>query len=218
MTATALPGGSYTGLSDMHSTPDAFQETHMTGGTDKKVLLNKERTLSDDADLPQIDTTGTKLITNTPDQYIDMYDPAAAAEHPDAVLSAADDFYDLEHGSSVNGFGRKDFQELVFMTYTEYYGSFKDQFNPHEYLDCIDGEKLVERYGDYLCISGDNMLTRASMPWLDLGETPVTHSFMRGESDQTFYSPVNNNPSLVYVHYASLQPKYDDSDAQLLFQ
>ena len=93
-------------------------------------------------------------------------------------------------------------------TYNEYYGKFRDQFNPDEYLQCVDDEGLVERFGGFLGQSEDEVLTRDSMPWLDLGNIPTTHSFMRTESQQVYYVPNNRNPDLVYVRYSSLMPRY----------
>jgi hypothetical protein len=38
------------------------------------------------------------------------------------------------------------------------------------------------RFAHFLEYSDENILTRASMPMLDLGDIPTTHSFMRTES------------------------------------
>lgn len=67
-------------------------------------------------------------------------------------------------------------------TYSEFYGKFKDQFNPDEYLSVVDNEGLVERFAPFLEESEDIILTTANMPFLDLGNIPTTHSFMRTES------------------------------------
>ena len=58
----------------------------------------------------------------------------------------------------------------------------------HSYLlfleidDKIDDEQLVVRFAHFLEYSDENILTRASMPMIDLGDIPTTHSFMRTES------------------------------------
>jgi len=71
---------------------------------------------------------------------------------------------------------------IISDTYNEFYGKFKDQFNPDEYLQCVDDEDMVGRFAAWLEESGGNILTPGSMPWLDLGNIPTTHSFMRTES------------------------------------
>ena len=50
------------------------------------------------------------------------------------------------------------------------------------------------------------------MPWLDLGEIPTTHSFMRTESEQNYYVPVNANPDHIFVKYSMFRPQYVSSD------
>lgn len=39
---------------------------------------------------------------------------------------------------------------MVNKTYLEYYGKFKDQFNPDEYMQCVDNEELVKRFSAHL--------------------------------------------------------------------
>ena len=99
-------------------------------------------------------------------------------------------------------FTRDDFRHMINKTYAEYYGKFKDQFNPEEYMQCVDNEELVKRFNAFLEFSDDNVLTMANMPALDLGDIPTTHSFMRTESSQVYYVPHNRNPDLVYVKYS----------------
>lgn len=96
----------------------------------------------------------------------------------------AQDLMDMEMGMKQRKpFTRDDFIQMINLTYSEFYGKFKDQFNPDEYLQCVDDEDFVKRYGAFLEQSEDNILTRNTVPWLDLGNIPSTHSFMRAESD-----------------------------------
>lgn len=67
---------------------------------------------------------------------------------------------------------------------------------------------MVGRFSAWLEESEGNILTPSTMPWLDLGNIPSTHSFMRTESQQIYYIPNNRNPDLVYVRYSTLFPKY----------
>ena len=120
------------------------------------------------------------------------------------------DLIDYEHGGmkSRKAFTREDFLTIVTKTYNEYYGKFRDQFNPDEYMQCVDDDDLLKRFGAFLEQTEDNVLTKDSMPWLDLGMIPSTHSFMRSESQQVYYVPRNRNPELVYVRYSQIMPKY----------
>ena len=76
---------------------------------------------------------------------------------------------------------------------------------------CVEDEELTKRFGAFLEQSEDNMLTRDNMPTFDLGDIPTTHSFMRSESQQTYYLPHNRNPELIYVRYSwfTLKPKFE---------
>ena len=84
-------------------------------------------------------------------------------------------------------------------------------------MQVVDDEELVKRFGHSLAHNDDNLLTRFSMPHLDLGDIPSTHSFMRAESEQTYYVPHNRNPGLVYVKYSAWRPRYVSSDPQWRF-
>tara|TARA_B110000285_G_C15128625_1_gene621961 strand:+ start:1595 stop:2239 length:645 start_codon:yes stop_codon:yes gene_type:complete len=125
----------------------------------------------------------------------------------------------MEHGLKARRpFTRDDFRLMINSTYTEYYGKFRDQYNPDEYMQCVDDDELVKRFGAFLEQSEDNMLTRENMPWLDLGTIPTTHSFMRSESQQVFYIPQNHNPELVFINYSSIIPKYKASNPRGRFE
>jgi hypothetical protein len=90
---------------------------------------------------------------------------------------------DMEQGLKMRkAYSREDFMNTINATYNEYYGKFRDQFNPDEYMQCVDNDELVKRFGVWLEISEDNVLTRETMPEIDLGNVPSTHSFMRSES------------------------------------
>ena len=115
-------------------------------------------------------------------------------------------------------FTRDDFRLMINKTYSEYYGKFRDQFNPDEYMQCVDDEELVKRFGAFLEQSEDNMLTRDLVPWFDLGDIPTTHSFMRTEAGQVYYVPHNRNPELVYVKYSIIRPKYHSRDPKSRFE
>lgn len=123
-----------------------------------------------------------------------------------------------EEGQVRKPFSRDDFRLLINSTYLDYYGKFKDQFNPDEYMQCVDDEEMLKKFGAYLERSEDNIITRDNMPWLDLGDIPTTHSFMRSESQQVYYIPHNRNPNMVYVRYSQIMPKYYSRDPVKRFQ
>lgn len=102
----------------------------------------------------------------------------------------------------------EDFQQMISDTYNEFYGKFRDQFNPNEYLEIVRSDNLLQRFGEYLDQNEENILTMKSMPTLDLGDIPPQHSFLRGESEQVFNVPSNTDPSHVYVRYSNFVPKY----------
>jgi hypothetical protein len=47
---------------------------------------------------------------------------------------------DQENNDHKRAFNREDFRILINKTYNEYYGKFRDQFNPEEYIQCVDDE------------------------------------------------------------------------------
>ncbi len=129
---------------------------------------------------------------NTPDQFMGK----SKSDMPRDIM-------EMEMGMKQRrAFTRDDFLTMITDTFNEYYGKFRDQFNPDEYLQCVDDEELVKRFGAFLEDSEDNILTRDSMPWLDLGNIPTTHSFMRTESQQVYYVPNNRNPDMIFVRYS----------------
>ena len=97
---------------------------------------------------------------------------------------------------------------MINNTYNEYYGKFRDQYNPEEYLECVRDDDLEKRFGPFLETNEDIILTKETMPNLDLGNIPSTHSFMRSESQQVYYIPHNMNPDMVYVRYSMFLPKF----------
>lgn len=48
---------------------------------------------------------------------------------------------------------------MINITFKEFYGKFRDQFNPNEYLACVDQEDLVKLYAHDLEQSNENILT-----------------------------------------------------------
>lgn len=103
---------------------------------------------------------------------------------------------------------------MIGMTYLEFYGKFKDQFNPDEFIELIKAEDLIERFGSFLESGAYNILTPVNMPWFDLGDIPTTHSFMRNETSQVYYIPQNRNPDSIFIKYSFFRPLYICRDPQ----
>lgn len=96
-------------------------------------------------------------------------------------MKGGESYQDLDFQER-KAFTREDFRVMINRTFMEFYGKFKDQFNPDEYMQSVDNDELVKRFNSFLEHSEENMLTMVNMPTLDLGNIPTTHSFMRSES------------------------------------
>lgn len=182
------------------------------GGLDRE-LAKKNHSKADPSGggYDQINSQGTPYSKDQ--QYQEFELMKQQYQTPDALMQKQygmdKHVEDMEMGlKQRKAFTRDDFMMMITDTYNEFYGKFRDQFNPDEYMQCVDDEELVKRLSAFLEYSDDNILTTQSMPWLDLGSIPSTHSFMRTESQQVYYVPNNRNPDLVYVRYSQMFPKY----------
>lgn len=88
----------------------------------------------------QINSKGTPYQKDPYGGELGEVDMLKYGQTPDALIakggsSAAVMDYDQEMGGKPRKpFTRDDFMMLITDTYNEYYGKFKDQFNPDEYL------------------------------------------------------------------------------------
>lgn len=88
------------------------------------------------------------------------YNPDASKGFGQGAHDLAQDLMDMEMGLKVRkAFTRDEFLKLINNTYLEYYGKFKDQYNPDEYYSLIDDEDLLKRFSAFLEKSEDNILT-----------------------------------------------------------
>ena len=132
---------------------------------------------------------------------------ADSLQTPDALIqkSAFGSMSNLDHyevPAEPGPFNKEEFRKMIRRTYKQFYGKFKDQFNPDEYMQCVERENMVGMFGSMLEYSPENVMTPYNMPCIDLGEIPDTHSFMRAEADQVYYVPHNRNPDQIYVRYS----------------
>ena len=58
----------------------------------------------------------------------------------------------------------------------------KSTFNMDDYLAVVGTEQLETKYGVYLEHNSDNILTLRNMPWLDLGNLPVSYNTDKKEA------------------------------------
>ena len=70
-------------------------------------------------------------------EYPPGYDKQMKAEMAGEVM-------DMEMGvKQRKPFTREDFRVMINETYSQFYGKFIDQYNPDEFITCVDDEELV---------------------------------------------------------------------------
>lgn len=81
---------------------------------------------------------------------------------------------------------------MIKKTFDDYYPLEynKSTFNLDQYLDVVSKEQLETKYSVYLEANDDaNILTMKNMPWLDLGELPVSYNTHKTEAFQVYMIP-----------------------------
>jgi len=88
-------------------------------------------------------------------------------------------------------FNKAHFKRMLVKTFNNYYpGAFDlTRFNLEEYMKLIEEEQLEAKYGVYLESSNENLLTLKTVPWLDMGELPVSYDKYKSEAYQVFVVP-----------------------------
>lgn len=88
-------------------------------------------------------------------------------------------------------FSIEHFRKLIKKTFDDYYPLEynKSTFNMDEYLSVVDKMQLVTRYSTQLEMNDENILTMRNMPWLDLGELPVSYNTHKTEAFQVYLIP-----------------------------
>jgi hypothetical protein len=74
-------------------------------------------------------------------------------------------------------FNKDCFKRMLNCTFNDYYpGMFNlERFKVDEYIKLVEHEQLEAKYGVYLENSAENLLTLRNVPWLDLGDLPVSY-------------------------------------------
>lgn len=81
-------------------------------------------------------------------------------------------------------FSREHFRKLIKKTFDDYYPLEynKSNFDMDEYLTVVMKEQLEAKFSAHLEMSDDNILTIRNMPWLDLGELPISYNTHKSEA------------------------------------
>jgi len=58
-------------------------------------------------------------------------------------------------------------------------------------------------------MSGENILTIRNMPWLDLGELPVSYNSQKSEAFQVYLVPQDELPFNMVINYDNWTAKYE---------
>ena len=87
---------------------------------------------------------------------------------------------------------------------------FNCNFDMDEYLDVINKEDLESKFSTHLEINDDNILTIRNMPWLDLGELPVSYKNNKSEAFQVYLVPSDELPYNLVIPYENWDRRYDE--------
>lgn len=102
-------------------------------------------------------------------------------------------------------FSREHFRRLIKKTFDDYYPLEynKSTFDIDDYLSVVSREQLEAKYSVHLEMNEDNLINLRNMPWLDLGDLPVSYNTNSLEAYQVFMVPRDKFPSTMVVTYES---------------
>jgi hypothetical protein len=109
-------------------------------------------------------------------------------------------------------FNSDSFNRLIKRTFDDYHPlTFnKDMFDLKEYMDLVETEKLEKKFSPFLEKNGDkNKLTIFNMPWLDIGDLPISYHPQKSEAFQVFISPTDNYPTSMVIDYDEWEECFD---------
>ena len=100
-------------------------------------------------------------------------------------------------------FSREHFRKLIKKTFDDYYPLEynKSTFSMDQYLAVVTREQLEAKFSTYLEVNDNNVLTLRNMPWLDLGELPVSYNTHKSEAFQVYMVPKSEPPYTMVVMY-----------------
>ena len=116
---------------------------------------------------------------------------------------------DEENGQRV--FTREHFRYMITKTFEDYH---PQEFNIQnhkldEYLDVIANEQLETQLGVYLTDNPENIVTMRNLPWLDLGDLPISYNYSKAEAFQVFMVPTSKLPFTVVFPYSQWSGQFD---------
>lgn len=79
-------------------------------------------------------------------------------------------------------------------------------------MEIVNKEQLLAKYAISLETNDVNMLTLENMPWLDIGDMPITYNPQKREAFQVFLTPCDDEPFSLYVHYDELRMGFSVKD------
>lgn len=108
-------------------------------------------------------------------------------------------------------FNEDQFRRLIKKTFDDYYPLEynKSTFDMDEYMSVVHKMELVSRFSNQLEINDDNILTLRNMPWLDLGELPVSYNTHKTEAFQVYLIPQDDLPYNMVVEYKNWWGHFD---------
>ncbi len=83
-----------------------------------------------------------------------------------------------------------------------------------EYLAVVAREQLEAKFSTNLEVNDDNLLTMRNMPWLELGELPVSYNTHKSEAFQVYMVPKQEPPYSMIVMFDNWSAKYDIKQAK----
>ena len=112
------------------------------------------------------------------------------------------------------------FRKLIKKTFDDYYPLEynKSTFNMEEYLTVVDRMQLVTKFSSHLEMSDDNILTLRNMPWLDLGELPVSYNTHKTEAFQVYLIPPDDLPFNMVVQYGNWSGSFNSKKVMKVYQ
>lgn len=108
-------------------------------------------------------------------------------------------------------FSRDSFRKLISRTFDDYYPMEYNRahFNLEEYMQLVQAEQLEAKYGVYLEINDENIVTLKNLPWLDIGDLPTSYSQVKREAFQVYMPPVTTAPTSMIIQHSEWKDAYD---------
>ena len=116
-------------------------------------------------------------------------------------------------------FNREHFRKLIKKTFDDYYPLEynKSLFDMDEYLAVVMKEQLEAKFSVHLEMNDENILTMRNMPWLDLGELPISYNTQKSEAFQVYLIPQDELPFNLVVPFNNWKGQFDPQKAREVY-